>query len=113
MANPVRTVILTGVGVTPPIPLDNRQVPFNIGLRVTMTGAPTTPSFRPEYTFDDIQSPTFNPATADWSAMSAMTTSTDTLLTTPCTAVRLNLVSLVGGTIGLVMTVVQAGAPGR
>jgi hypothetical protein len=107
---PVR-VTLTAAGVSAPIILDTYRAPFSVGIGVTKTG---TVDYSVEYTYDDVFSSTFNPATAGWFVMSAFplttATSKDGTISSPVTAVRLNAVTITSGS--LVMTVIQAGMPG-
>ena len=56
------TVTVNGVGVSPVIPVDI-YLDGGIGMMVRV-GTGTT--FKVEHTFDDVFSPTFNPATAAW-----------------------------------------------
>jgi hypothetical protein len=106
---PVR-VTLTAAGVSAPIILDTYRNPFSVGVGVTKSGDIL---YSVEYTYDDVFSGTFNPSTASWFAMSAFpvgtATSKDSALSSPVTAVRINVASITGS---VVMTVIQAGMPG-
>lgn len=96
-----------------PIPLDTYQDPFNTSLAVVLSaGASLT--YTVQYTFDDITSPTFNPATATWfphATLVTKTASSDGNFSFPVTATRLNVSVYTSGTATL--TVIQAGMPGR
>jgi len=109
---PVR-VSLSSQTVSPPIPLDVSQGPFNVGVGVAVsTGASLTYSV--QYTFDDVWAPGFSPSSAVWYSlisMSSKTASTDGNFAYPVTAIRLNVSVYGGGTA--TMTVIQAGMPGR
>jgi hypothetical protein len=105
MSRPVR-VSVTGVGVSPVVAVDvNRDAPCSIGAAVIVNGAVT---FQVQHTFDDIWSPTFNPATATWFPHPTLTGSAnvDGNYMAPPTGIRLN-VSAGAGTATLV--VVQSG----
>jgi hypothetical protein len=89
--------------------LDNRQAPFNVGLAVVLSsGASLTYSV--EHTFDDVFSPSFNPATAKWFSHAVLASKTESLdgnYAYPVMAVRLNVTSYTGGSA--TMTVIQSG----
>lgn len=106
---PIR-LSLTAAGVSAPVITDHYRGPFNVGVGVTLSGSAT---YSVEYTYDDVFSSAFNPATAQWFAMSAFpagtATSKDGAITTPVMAIRLNAATLTGT---LTMTVLQAGMPG-
>lgn len=95
------------------IPLDTYIAPFNVGIGVTISsGASLTYSV--QYTYDDVTSSGFDPATATWftvAALSAKTAGADGAITSPVTAVRLSVSVHSSGTA--TMTVIQAGAPGK
>ena len=94
------------------IPMDTYQNPFHAGLGVVLSaGASLT--YTVQHTFDDVQSESFNPATATWfphATLAAKTASSDGNYAFPITALRLNVTVWAGGTA--TMTVVQAGMPG-
>jgi hypothetical protein len=102
---------LTAAGESIPIILDTYRSPFNVGIGVTVGG---TASYQVDVTYDDVFSSTFNPATAQWFAVSGMPAGTaasaNAQITTPVTAVRLKAASV--ATAPLTMTVIQAGMPG-
>jgi hypothetical protein len=108
---PVR-VTLTAAGVSAPIILDTYRAPFSVGIGVTKTG---TVSYSVQYTYDDVFSSSFDPTTAGWFTMSGFpggtAASADGTISSPVTAVRLNAATITSGS--LVMTVIQAGMPGR
>lgn len=91
------------------IPLDQYISPFNIGLGVSLSaGASLT--YTVQHTFDDVWSPDFDPATANWFSHATMTnknTSFDGNYAYPVTAIRLNVTAWTSGTATL--TAVQAG----
>jgi len=112
MARPIRVTVgsATTSGV---IPLDNYRTPFNVGIGCALSaGASLT--YKVEYTYDDVQSATFNPATATWfdhATLAAKTTSADGNIVVPVSALRLNVTAYTSGTV--TMTVIQAGMPGE
>lgn len=111
---PVR-VTLTAAGASAPIILDTYRAPFSVGIGVTKTG---TVDYAVEFTYDDVFSGTFNPATASWFVVNGLGTgpatgvavSANGVISSPVTAVRLNATTITSGS--LVMTVIQAGMPG-
>lgn len=56
-------VSVTGVSSSPVVPMNRNITPFNVGFGVAVTG---TINYTVQHTFDDVQSATFNPATATW-----------------------------------------------
>lgn len=107
---PIR-VTVSSATVSNVIPLDQYISPFNLGLGVSLSaGASLT--YTVQHTFDDIFSPTFDPATANWFSHATMvnkTTSFDGNYAYPVTAIRLNVTVYTSGSA--TMTVVQAGIP--
>lgn len=91
------------------IPMDQYISPFNVGLSVNLSaGANLT--YTVEHTFDDVYSPTFNPATAKWYAhasLASKTSSADGNYAYPVSAIRLNVTPYTSGTATL--NVLQAG----
>jgi uncharacterized PurR-regulated membrane protein YhhQ (DUF165 family) len=106
---PVR-VTLTAAGVSAPIILDTYRNPFSVGVGVTKSGDIL---YSVELTYDDVFSGTFNPATASWFILSGFPVGTaasaNGTISSPVTAVRINVASITGS---VVMTVIQAGMPG-
>lgn len=103
------TVIVTGVAVSAPIPVDQYISPCNIGLAF-IRGAGCTATV--QHTFDDVFSPTFNPGTATWfnhPTMAAMVANTDGNYAAPPKAIRLNQTV---GAAASTFIVNQAGASG-
>jgi len=102
------TVTVSGVGVSVPIPVDFLNAQFAIGVGVKITA---TATYTVEHTFDDVFSPTFNPATATWwpnSGLTAKTANADGNYAFPVQAVRLNVASSTGD---VTMTIIQTNAP--
>jgi len=108
MARPVR-VVVSGVSVSNPIPLNTYGDPFNVGFGVKLSsGASLT--YTVEHTFDDVQDPAFSPATAVWysnATVVSQTTNKDGNYAFPVTAIRLNVTAWTSGTATL--TSIQAG----
>ena len=106
----MRTVVqqVGGIGVSAPIVLDNYISPFNVGFGCIVSAGATV-SYTVQHTFDDVFSPTFNPATATWfnhSDVVSQTANTDGNYAFPVTAIRLN----VGSSNGTVtIKAIQAG----
>lgn len=107
---PIR-VTVSSAAASNVIPLDQYISPFNLGLGVSLSaGASLT--YTVQHTFDDVFSPTFDPATANWFSHATMvnkTTSFDGNYAYPVTAIRLNVTVYTSGSA--TMTVVQAGIP--
>ena len=98
-----------GTVTSPVIPIDQYQAPTNIGLAVIVTG---TVTFSVQHTFDDVFSPTFDPATATWfnhPTLNGLTANADGNYMAPPRGVRLNLTA---GTGSARLVLVQAGAAG-
>lgn len=104
-------ITATAAGPTAPVGLDTYQTPFSVGIGAVVSGILT---FSVEYTFADVlgsngpavTNPTWFPLTA----LAAKTASTDGVLNTPVTAVRVNVTAFTSGSV--VVDFVQAGRPG-
>lgn len=102
---PVRQIV-SGVAVSPPIPIDRYRSPSGAAIKVDVSA---TATYTVQYTYDDVYAPAFNPGTASWvnhPTFTAATTSLDGNLAFPATAIRLN-VSANTGTV--TMTFITAG----
>lgn len=100
------TVSQTGAGSTGTIPLNVNVNPFNIGIAVVVSG---TVNYTVQYTFDNVWSPTYNPATGTWfnhASLDAQTTNQTGNFAFPVAAIRLTVNS---GPDTATMTVIQAG----
>lgn len=95
------------------VPLDTCRTPFNIGLGCVLSaGAGLT--YTVQYTYDDVQASTYNPATGNWfnhATLASKTTSSDGNISMPVSAIRLNVSSYTSGSV--TMTVLQAGRSGE
>lgn len=103
---PVR-VVVTGIDVSAPIPIDQYLNPTNIGLGVVISA---TATYTVEHTFDDVWDENFNPATATWfphPTLAALSANADGNLAFPPTAVRLNVAASTGT---VTLNLIQAGA---
>lgn len=108
MARPVR-VTVGSVASSAVIPLNTYGDPFNVGIGCDVSAGGSL-TYTVQHTFDDVQSPTFNPATATWfsnSTIVAQTADKDGNYAYPVTAVRLTVTAWTSGTV--TMTVIQAG----
>ncbi len=89
---PVNLAVV-GIGVSAPIVIDQYISPCNIAVGVTLSaGAVVT--YTVEHTFDDVFSPTFNPATAAWfphATLAALAVQADGNYFAPPAAIRLNV----------------------
>lgn len=107
MSFPVIIRSVTGVGTSAVHVPDTFQTPFNIGLGCVVTG---TVTFSVEHTFEDVFSPTFNPATATWfanSGLSSKSANADGNYAYPVNGIRLNVTA---GTGSVTLYILQAGA---
>ena len=105
---PIR-VAVSSATTSAPIPLDQYISPFNVSIGVTLSaGASLT--YKVQYTYDDVFSPTFSAATATWfdhSTITGKTASFDGNLSFPVAAIRLNVTPYTSGTATI--NVMQAG----
>jgi hypothetical protein len=105
MMRPI-TVSQTDAGSTGAVPLNLSVNPFNVSMAVVVTG---TVDYTVQYTFDDVWSPTYNPATGTWfnhASLDAQTTNQTGNFAFPVAAIRLTVNS---GPDTATMTVIQAG----
>jgi hypothetical protein len=100
---------VTGVGESNVYAPDHYVSPFNLAVSVKVSGVIT---YTVQYTFDDVFSQNFNPASAAWSAHPSLTTQTttkDSNIAYPVQGVRLITSS---GTGTATLTIIQAGIGG-
>lgn len=103
------SVSVTGVAASAVIPVDQYLNPANIALGVVV-GAGCTVTV--QHTFDDVFSPTFNPATAKWynhPTLAALVADADGNYAYPPRGVRLNQTA---GANTSTLKLTQAGAVG-
>lgn len=94
------TLTVTGEDTSAVRALDFFKNPFNVGLGAVVDGVV---DYTVEYTFEDPTNAGFDPDTADWfqiAALTAKNTDISTAFTTPCRGIRLT------GNTGSVGTVV-------
>ena len=100
MARPMRQT-LSAAGAGTPLIFNQMAVVFGVGIGVTLSaGAALT--YTVEYTYDDVFDPNFNPTTANWFSIAALTNQTankDANFVTPVMAVRLRVSSYTSGTV--------------
>ena len=105
---PIRVAVGSAT-TSPVIPLDQYISPFNVSVGVALSaGASLT--YKVQYTYDDVFSPTFSAATATWfdhSTLTGKTASADGNFSMPVSAIRLNVTPYTSGTA--TMNVLQAG----
>lgn len=105
-----RTQVNVGDDVA--IPLDQYLTPFNVTIQCVISGSPT---YTVQYTLDDVFSPTFDPATANWFDLAGITgavaNAVDSLIS-PVMGIRLRVTNVVAPTDSVQMRVVQAGVFG-
>lgn len=102
---PVSVVAQNGVnsGNSAAVPIDYMISPVNLGIGLVI-GA--TPTFKVQYTFDNLLDSTVTPTWFDVTGLTALVASQAAVITTPCRAIR---AVVTGGTGTVTMTVVQAG----
>lgn len=104
----MRPIVLavTGVSTSSVAPMNIHTSPFNVGFGVVVSG---TITYTVQHTFDDVWSPTFNPATANWfdhPTVAAQTAKADGNYAFPVNAIRLKTTA---GSGTATMTLIQAG----
>lgn len=80
--------------------------PFNVGFGIVVSG---TITYTVQHTFDDVWSPTFNPATANWfdhPTIASQTANADGNYAFPVAAIRIKSTA---GTGTATLTIIQAG----
>ena len=100
------TLSVTGVSTSSVAPMNVNTSPFNVGFGVNVSG---TVTYTVQHTFDNVWSPTFDPATANWFShptVAAQTAAADGNYAFPVTAIRLKTTA---GSGTATMTLIQAG----
>jgi len=108
MARPVR-VTVSSATASNPIPLNTYADPFNVGIGCDVSAGGSL-TYTVQHTFDDVQAPAFDPATATWysnSTIVAQTADKDGNYAYPVTAIRILVTTYTSGSV--TMTVIQAG----
>ena len=98
------SVTVSGTGTSAVVVPDYQTTPFNVGVGCKISA---TATYTVEHTFDDVFSPTFNPATATWIANTGLTGKTanaDGNYAFPVRGIRLNVAASTGT---VTMTVIQ------
>ena len=95
MKSPI-TVIQGSAGTSRWIPVDYKQVPFNIGLGVVLSsGAVLT--YQVEHTFDDLQDPNITPTAFVNAGLNGLTVNDDGNYAFPVKAIRINVTAYTNG----------------
>ena len=98
-----KKVTVTGVGVSPWLPLDPKQAPFNVSVGCVLVSG--TATYTVEHTFDDVYGGGTLVAFPN-SGITAATTSKDGNYSAPVEAIRLNVT---GGASPVVYMIVSQG----
>jgi len=88
----IRTTV-TGVGVSPAIPVDTNLAPFNVSFGCVISA---TASYTVEHTFDDLRDSTITPTWFPHPFVAAQTANKDGNYAMPITAYRLNVSASTG-----------------
>ena len=103
------TYTITGTGTSSVYAPDHYVSPFNVALSVLVSG---TVNYTVQYTFDDVFTGDYNPATGNWvdhPSLTAQTTTKDSNIAYPVRGIRLVVNS---GTGSARLTSIQAGGGG-
>jgi hypothetical protein len=96
------TETVTGVGISPTLPMDFRAQVFNVGFGCEITG---TATYTVQHTFDDIYNPAITPVWFNHAFVNAATTNQDGNYAFPISAMRLNVTASTGSvTINILST---------
>lgn len=87
------TLTVTGVGISPVVPMDFRAQNFNVGFGCEITG---TATYSVQHTFDDIYNPAITPVWFNHAFVNAATTNQDGNYAFPIRAMRLNVTASTG-----------------
>lgn len=99
------TVTVSGVGISPTIPMDFRAQNFNVGFGCAVTG---TVTYSVQHTFDDVYNLAITPVWFNNATVNAATTSLDGNYAFPIRAMRLNVTAGTGSvTINILETAGQ------
>lgn len=100
------TESVTGVAVSPTIPMDFRAQVFNVGFGCEVTG---TVTYSVQHTFDDIYNPAITPVWFNHAFVNGVTASMDGNYAFPISAMRLNVTA---GTGTVVINILQTSGQG-
>lgn len=87
------TLTVTGIGISPVVPMDFRAQNFNVGFGCEITG---TATYSVQHTFDDIYNPAITPVWFNHAFVNAATTNQDGNYAFPIRAMRLNVTASTG-----------------
>jgi len=98
-----KKITVTGVAISPWVPVDYKQDPTNIGIGCILVSG--TATFTVEHTFDDVFDSTVTPVAFSNSGITAATASKDGNYAFPVRAIRLNVTAGVSPVVS--MTILQ------
>lgn len=92
-------IVVTGVGVSVPIPTDSRAATQVYGISCVISAANVC-TYDVQYTIDDVYAPGYNPATGNWTIVTVFPATTaatqQSSVTQFATAFRLNVLTSTG-----------------
>lgn len=104
-------ITVSSLTASVPVPVNFQAQVFNIGVGCVLSpGASLT--YTVQHTFDDIWSPTYNPATGTWfdhSVLVNKTANADSTYTSPVSAIRVNVTAYTSGSV--TVTLLQSSGP--
>lgn len=109
---PIRQTV-TGVGQTPPIPLDMNLNPFSVSLGVVLNNDPGV-TYTVEYTESDVWAEGYDPDMDTWIPLDGQedaVANSNTFLVSPVTAVRMRVTAETAPGDAATLTVLQGNAP--
>lgn len=87
------TLTVSGVAVSPTVPMDFRAQNFNVGFGCEITG---TATYTVQHTFDDVFNPAITPVWFNHAFVNGATTNQDGNYAFPIRAMRLNVTASTG-----------------
>lgn len=106
-----QTATVKGVGVSAPITFDHYISPFSVGFGTVVSG---TGTYNIEYTYDDVFSSTYVPASGTWyihASFAGGAASGNNNIASPVMAARINVLTSVASMV-VSATFIQAGKTG-
>ena len=103
------TVSQTGVGATAPVPMDQYQNPFNVGLGIVVSGSVT---YSVQYSFDNPFTQDYDPANATWYNHPDLTSKNSNQSGNFAFAVATIRLNVTAGTGTATLTLLQSGVKG-